>query len=417
MNFFSFLGLMKSIYAKNKLPDLQRIQAKGLLAVKIAQHYALRIDFLDAGVCRHLAGLLRAADPAEGRDFEQICSNSRDERWLANFKSISKRPFAAASVGQLHRAELLDGTQVVIKVIKQDFKESFSADLARLRRYLKIILGVAPILKKVFNPLAILEHIEQYTLSELDLRNEIDGAGRLEATRQRYLELYAPLQRLRFVRHYPELSGANVLVADYIPGATLDTLLDSKQLSYPLLLELFSMHGLFLFAAGEFHGDLHPGNVIIAEDAQVYFIDTAAVSCATRELRLGLFRFFVELCRKDYAGAAAALHGMSRVSLNEQQYAAFYQKFTTLYADFAGKNVSELSLTRQMMETIKLGVYSGMSFDEGMFAIIKSLMYLDGMVLRCNPQSVLLDDMQPLVEDFQSIIHAQLPTRASSASD
>ena len=54
-----------------------------------------------------------------------------------------------------------------------------------------------------------------------------------------------------------------------------------------------------------------------------------------------------------------------------------------------------------MMETTKLGVNSGMRFERGMFSIIKSLMFLDGMVLRCNPDAVLLEDMRQFVDGFK----------------
>ena len=71
MNIFSFLYLMRSIYGK-RLPDLERIQDKGLLAVKIAQHFALRIDFLDEQVCHHLSKLFTNARPAERQDGKEL---------------------------------------------------------------------------------------------------------------------------------------------------------------------------------------------------------------------------------------------------------------------------------------------------------------------------------------------------------
>tara|TARA_Y100000758_G_C15999384_1_gene403507 strand:+ start:888 stop:1061 length:174 start_codon:yes stop_codon:yes gene_type:complete len=57
-----------------------------------------------------------------------------------------------------------------------------------------------------------------------------------------------------------------------------------------------------------------------------------------------------------------------------------------------------------MMETIRLGVESSMSFDQGIFAIVRSLMYLDGMVLRCNPNTVLMEDMKSFIDDFERLI-------------
>ena len=56
------------------------------------------------------------------------------------------------------------------------------------------------------------------------------------------------------------------------------------------------------------------------------------------------------------------------------------------------------------METIKLGVNSGMVFERGMYPDVKSLMYLDGMVLRCNPQAVLVRDMRKFIDEFKSVM-------------
>jgi ubiquinone biosynthesis protein len=61
-----------------------------------------------------------------------------------------------------------------------------------------------------------------------------------------------------------------------------------------------------------------------------------------------------------------------------------------------------------MMDTIKLGVHSGMEFERGMFAIIKSLMYLDGMVLRCRPKAVLMEDMRPFIGKLAALIDGPL---------
>ena len=67
---------------------------------------------------------------------------------------------------------------------------------------------------------------------------------------------------------------------------------------------------------------------------------------------------------------------------------------------FKDKTVVEISLTKKMMHTIKLAVNCGMEFEKGMFGIIKSLMFLDGMVIRCNPDSILLRDMRSYIKDF-----------------
>ena len=95
---------------------------------------------------------------------------------------------------------------------------------------------------------------------------------------------------------------------------------------------------------------------------------------------------------------------MADVSIEGAKFDHFQNRFLDLYKDFADQSVSKVSLTKKMMDTIKLGVHSGMTFEKGMFSIIKSLMYLDGMVLRCNPDAILLRDMRPFIEKFEKIL-------------
>ena len=218
-----------------------------------------------------------------------------------------------------------------------------------------------------------------------------------------YRERY-DLSTLRFHRFYPDLSNENILVSEFVEGKTFDELLEEKSLSYEKLLELFNIHGLFLFAPGVFHGDIHPGNIILDKKGNINFIDTSAVSRVGEKIRKGLFRFFEALSSYDYGQCARHINEMAEKSIFGTSYHKFEELFLKLYADFAEKSVSEVSLTKKMMDTIKLAVNCGMRFEKGMFSIIKSLMYLDGMVLRCRPEAVLIKDMQPFISGFRKIL-------------
>jgi ubiquinone biosynthesis protein len=155
-----------------------------------------------------------------------------------------------------------------------------------------------------------------------------------------------------------------------------------------------------MFNIGTFHGDIHPGNIMLYND-KIYFIDTGAIGYVSRRLSSGLLNFFDALSLYDYDLCAKRLNEMAEVSIFEQRFEKFKGRFHRLYSDFKGRSVKEVSLTKKMMETIKLGVNSGMGFEKGMFSIIKSLMFLDGMVLRCNPDAVLLEDMRQFVDEFK----------------
>lgn len=405
MNSIGFIRLLNQIHGQN-LPDLDWIQSQGLLAIKIAQHYALRVDFLDESVCLELAKLFGHASSVPPENVRALLAKRVDQSWHESVREFDDTPVASASIGQVHRARHADGTPLAVKIIKEDYRERFLADLTRLRRLLRVVLVVYPKLRKVFDPLGVLAHIEDYTINELDLRNEIAGQQTLKKIAADYSGAY-DLSALRFARLYPELSGPGILVGEFVEGSTFDRLLERGELPYEKLLQVFGIHGLFLFAPGVFHGDIHPGNIMLRPDGTICLIDTGAVSRVGKRIRRGLFNFFVALCTYDYPDCVRRMNEMAETGISGSRLHTFERRFNTLYRDFRGKTVSEASLTRQMMETIKLAVNCGMVFEKGMFSIIKSMMYLNGMVLRCRPEARLIEDMKPHILAFQAVMKAE----------
>ena len=403
MNWFQFIRLIRSIYRNDKkLPDLDWIQQQGLLAVKIGQIHALRIDFLDKDKCIHLAKLYRQAYSLPPQSFNALLSRYTPENYRAHFETIDDKPLASASVGQVHLAKLKSGSPVVLKILKKDVRKQFIEDVKNVRNLFRLITFVYPKLKQVGDPVGILDDIEEYTLSELDLRHEVSGQKILRDIHKNNCDRF-DLSKLRFVHVYDSLSNENVMVSEFVEGKTFDELLENNLLRYEELLELFHVHGFYLFVAGTFHGDIHPGNVIL-HDGYLYFIDTGYIGRVGDKIRKGLFQFFHALCEYNYQDCAEALNSMSEQKIEGHEYSVFQDKFLYLYSDFTDKTVSQVSLTRKMMETIKLGVNSGMVFDKGIFAIIRSLMYLDGMVLRCKPDAILLKDMRVFINEFKSLV-------------
>jgi len=392
MNMISFLKLIYMIYG-NKKPDVEKIQKMGLLAVKIGQVHALRIDFLNEETCVELSKLYRANIPIKSEEALKKIDRTR-------FPWINEKPIASASVGQVYNARLLTGEEVVIKIIKSDFKNKFEKDVAAVKRFFRFAIFFYPKLARVFDPIGIIEHIEDYTLRELNLLNEIEGHKILKEIYEKNKGIY-DLSSLKFPKIYKELSSENVMVSEYIPGKTFDEILDNG-MEYSELLLLFKIHGFFMFNIGTFHGDIHPGNLMLEGD-KIYFIDTGAIGHVGKRLSSGLLNFFEALSVYDYNLCAKRLNEMAEIGISGRKYEKFKANFNILYSDFKGKSVKEISLTKKMMETIKLGVNSGMGFEKGMFSIIKSLMFLDGMVLRCNPNAVLMEDMRKFVSEFKKV--------------
>jgi ubiquinone biosynthesis protein len=395
MTWFGFVRLLRQIYGRG-LPDIEWIEKQGLLAVKIGQIHALRIDFLDQERCEQLARLFRHTERVPPEEVSRLFETYLDAG-LRSRLALDPEPLASASVGQVHRATIAGSEEVVVKLIKHDVRERFLRDVRNVRRFLRAVLTVWPRLKQVGDPLGILEDVREYTLSELDLRNEIEGHRTLRRIHEAHGNGF-DLSDLRFARIHERFSNENIMVSEFIPGRTFDELLDEGALRYEELLRLFKIHMFYVFGIGTFHGDIHPGNILLHE-GKIYFVDTGYIGTVGDKIRRGLFGFMKNLAWYDYEGCAYHLNQMADREIEGEAYQEYQRRFFDLYADFTDTTVSEVSLTTKMMHTIKLGVRSGMVFERGIFPIIRSLMYLDGMVLRCQPEAILMQDMRPLLEE------------------
>ena len=412
MKLVTFLRFFRQIKGKKPV-DINAIHSMGLLAVKLGQIFALRPDLVDPQRCIELQRLYSRAATIPEEDTQKLLKRFAPADFLDRFQHFEPKPFAAASIGQIHRAVLKDGTKVVVKIIKADFEASFRRDVRRMKRWIRMGLFFNPRLRKVGNPIGLLAHIEDYTLRELNLLNEIDGRNQLIA-KSKSIEAHFPMPKLKFPKMWEELSNQHILVMEEITHPTLEKHLENNTLTWPDMLELFRIHGAFMFGLGTFHGDLHPGNAMMDNEGNFHFIDTGAICNAPEHVRNALFGFFYFLARGDLQNAFDAMLTMAAVRPEGKTLQTYYDSMTELYDGFVGTSVSEVSLTEQMMKTVKAAVLAGCAFGEEAFPIIRSLMYMDGMVLKGHPDVDLISSMGPYLDEFSVLIDPNSIVQADS---
>ena len=134
---------------------LDWIQDPGLLAVKLGQMHALRIDFLDPAKCLHLSQLYRknaavTQGKLPGSAATGCCLEGSERPFRPPGRSA---PLATASIGQVHRGRLRDGSEVIVKVVKTDARDQFIRDVAAFEEHVYLVHPALPTLKRVGIPL------------------------------------------------------------------------------------------------------------------------------------------------------------------------------------------------------------------------------------------------------------------------
>ncbi|WP_068398649.1 ABC1 kinase family protein [Kribbia dieselivorans] len=280
----------------------------GVTFVKLGQMLATRVDLVGTDLAREL-GRLQSDNRAE--DWTQIEATLRDELgedWRAQFASFDEVPLAAASVGQVHRAVLTDGTPVVAKVQRASAAQQVRADLdilVRMARWLDRTTDWGPTLGVRSLVAGFAASLEE----ELDYRVEAANAAGVAASTGQGSE-----SPVRVPATYPALSSARVLVMEEVHGTPLSRPgaadhLDAAtrtRLADALLGSVMAQ----VLQTGVFHADLHAGNVLLEdrpEGSRIALLDFGAVGRLDRTAREAIGRLLYAVDRGDAVGAVDAL--------------------------------------------------------------------------------------------------------------
>ena len=398
MTYFDILKLFRQIHGKRG-PDSKWIRERGLLAVKIAHRYAMAAGLLDKKSRRELGKLYRHCERLPIGQARQVISSYVGSGFLNALKSLDDTPLGCGSVAQVHRAQLADGRHVAIKFVRRaEMREEFQADLARLRSLLKPMLKVSKSAKQIAFPEAILKDIETYTLRELDLTQELAGIQTLQRFKNQHRANFY-LAKLQFPKIEETLSGNFILVSDYVEGKTFDQLLQEGTLSQDNLVDLLSIQGFFMFMAGAYHGDLHPGNVILSGES-LFFVDNAYVAECDEKTRLGIFHMIHALARDDHETCAIQMNKMPQSELHGDAYRDYKYRFRTEFAEIAKRDKGHLGLGTTLTEALRIGAACGMEFPESIHPLLRNLTYLGGMISRFDPGANPVEQMSQVLEQF-----------------
>jgi predicted unusual protein kinase regulating ubiquinone biosynthesis (AarF/ABC1/UbiB family) len=251
-----------------------------------------------------LAKLRTDAPPMPWAKVEKVLSEEYDGEPVTElFGEFEQEAFAAASIGQVHRAELLDGRPVAVKVQYPGIAEALEADLRNAGTLVRLARAVAPGL----DAKAIAHELRERVMEELDYEYEAQNQRSFSRAYRDHPFIYVPDVITR-------LSRRRVLVTELVEGLGFEQI---KQLPH----EERSRFGEIVFRGSfgsiyhlqHFNADPHPGNYILMEDGRVAFLDFGMTKKLDREQIVLEQKVFDAIVRDDVEGMRAALHDLGFV--------------------------------------------------------------------------------------------------------
>lgn len=356
--------------------------------IKLGQLLSTRPDLVGIELAEELKQLQSdvPADPFESVKalVEEELGQPLDEL----FTSFDEEPIASASIGQVHRATLLSGERVVVKVQHVNIEKVIRDDL-------DILAGVAQ----------LAEHINEFkpyrpvaTAAEMSrtLRRELDF-GREERNLYQFGVLFGDNSALRIPKPFTELCTARVLTMELIDGVKLAD--PSRLVAAGFDLEEVARRGAeiyleMIFEHGFFHADPHPGNIVLLPGNVIGLLDFGMVGRIDERLREDIEEMLLCIVNRDVAMLTAIIKRVGRVppGLDEGALAVDLADYVGQYST---QSLHDFDLSGALEDMVNIVRRHKITLPAQVAMLIKVLVTLEGTTRMLTPKFSLMEVMKP----------------------
>lgn len=379
--------------------------------VKFGQILSLQVDTLPREYCDALLMLLDSVPAATRAQVLSVIDAELHGTPEQIYGRFDYKPIGSASIGQVHRAELKDGTPVAIKVQRPGVHEDFHRDVLLMRVFVWLVFLFG--IKNLYFMRDPVRELSTWTKDELDYRREAAHCNLLATNAEG-----SPTERIP--RIHWSLTTSRVLTMEFLEGPSVSTYLKMLDRGDEAALgrlreagfipEIFSANVIsnFLqdaFRHGVFHADLHPANLLILPNNVVGYVDFGIVATLTAEARRkqieltlayasgnaeSIYQQFLNICTPT---ADADLEGMrTRIQQLSKQW---YEEPAV-----GGQVKFRISVTAAMMDLLSICRDYGVLVDREMIKYIRSTFLVDGLVTRLSPGFDIAKSLRELVEEY-----------------
>src|SRR5438552_358240 len=270
--------------------------------VKLGQVLSTRADLLPPAFLDALARLQDKVGPFPYEDVEAIVTAELGVRISKAFATFEEKPMAAASLGQVHRATLRDGREVVVKVQRPGIRETILEDLEALDQIAAFAEGHSETGKQ-YQLALMVEEFRNSILREMDYRQEARNLATLARNLKDFDRIVVPCP-------IEDYTTSRMLTTTYVRGQKITSLspLARTELDGSVLAEqLFRAYLQQILVDGFVHADPHPGNVFLTEDDRIALLDLGMVAHVTPSMQEKLLQLLLAVSegRADDAATVA----------------------------------------------------------------------------------------------------------------
>ncbi|NNJ90506.1 MAG: ubiquinone biosynthesis regulatory protein kinase UbiB [Gammaproteobacteria bacterium] len=398
IRFFRFLSPFFWLTAGKRPSHGERIRRAledlGPIFVKFGQMVSTRRDLLPDDIADELVKLQDKVPPFSGKQAVAQIEKALGSPVSELFLEFDETPLASASIAQVHTAQLLDGTDVVVKVLRPKIEKVIRRDVQLMTTIARLAQRYSKDARRL-RPVEVADEFRKTIFDELDLSREAANASQLRRNFLNSEQLYVP-------EVFWDLCRQNVMVIERIYGANVGKVdeLKAQGISMQLLgergVEIFFTQ---VFRDNFFHADMHPGNIFVSPEGQYIAVDFGIMGTLTTEDQRYLAENLLAFFNRDYR-RVAELHVESEWVPKTTRIDEFEAAIRTVSEPIFEKPLAEISFGHFLLRLFQVARRFDMEVQPQLVLLQKTLLNIEGLGRQLYPQLDLWTTAKPYMEDW-----------------
>ena len=354
------------------------LEELGPTYVKLGQIMSLHSDVLPQRYCDELMKLTSEVTPMPFETVEEVINRSYREDWHNIFASIEKETLGSASIAQVHKARLLDGTDVIVKVERKGIYDIMARDIGLLKRAVGILPPVGG-LKNVVDLEMVLDELWSTAQEEMDFLKEA-------ANMEEFARNNQGIRYIRCPKLYHEYTTSRVLVMEYIGGCPVDdkeTLLAEGYDLGEIGRKLVNNYIKQVMEDGFFHADPHPGNVKVM-DGKIVWIDMGMMGRLSYRDRNLMAQAVRAIAVGDIAMLEATITELGEIQ-GKIDSGKLYGELRDLMDRYGNASMGSIDAVEFFKDTMEVMKNNSIRLPHGMTMLVRGLTQMQGVLLGISP--------------------------------
>lgn len=367
------------------------IEELGPTFVKFGQTLSSREDLLPAPLIHELKKLQDRVPPQD-IDIVPYIEQQLGIHVSEVFREIEPEPIASASIAQVYRAVLSDGTPVILKIKRPDIRTTIDSDLMILRDIVHLLSDYSLTIRQI-NLKYILEAFKNALFEELSFVHEAQNIALFE-------QHFRGEDKAHCMHVYGELCNDEVLCISWIEGAKITD--REKLLAYGVTPEYVVDTGLELFLKqvlehGFFHADPHPGNILVTPDGKLCFLDLGAMGRLLPADQVILEDFITAFINKDADSLIYVIKKMA-VHIQIENEKNLKRQILELFDMVSANTLENIDIKSFFSKFSNILNQNNIIMPEHIYLLVRGIVLMEGIGRALMPELNIVEKIEPYIE-------------------